>query len=818
MNKFMLYLTAGLLAVPLQIFAARAPYAVPFTPNPEQSVFGLNRGTDNPGAAQAGVKFTRFDLYYPRPEHSPKDQKKFLDNSEKAIRNALANGQKILLVLHPPRYMYSHGNMLSHTRDKDFPADATMEHWGNYIAETVGKYKGLVKYYEICNEPDISAISPQLYAAMLFTAYNRGRAADPEAYFGGFSTAGVNRQFIREALAAGCGNCFDFVTVHPYQWSRSFNSRQMLNDLSGLEKLLSQAGCDRPVWLTEFGYATQPVGGLSRELQADLLAKFYLTLAALEKYKGFWYVSHDWPGKPNDHEANFGIMNGLSLPKLSYYAYYFASRLDGARPGTHPQIPGVESYRYTLPSGWQAIAFWCSDGENERKIKLFLDGIAGNMAELKSLPFTSQTLTLPGKTKTVEVTARQSPQLILFPGRDPKITKFPSPPRFVERPKEVPQRFLAIDSPPVTSPGEILCIPFTAINYGSSTWKLSPQITLPEGWKMTLPPSFECPVDKTIPGTFEIKIPGDQKNGKYEISFKEEGMAPVVLPVTVDLPVHFRIEPASDLNTPLTLTATSTSTHPVELKLSLNRKELAPFSLAPGQSQIIRTGIVAAGIAHLEGTLNGQKFKLEKPINSIYIPHTATPVKIDGDRKKWLQIPPFRLDSREHVAILPAWWTGPEDLSADIRLQYDDEYLYFSALVQDDVFFQNSLDGSTWLGDGLQLCFAIDGKYAYELLLAKTSKGIELFTLASLDGKNGHTRGALKAFSVIKNYQRKYFYEVAIPWSSLAGVKHASGENIAFNFIVNDNDGAGRKGYLQCVPIPRGRFKTVEKFYQWHLE
>ena len=81
------------------------------------------------------------------------------------------------------------------------------------------------------------------------------------------------------------------------------------------------------------------------------------------------------------------------------------------------------------------------------------------------------------------------------------------------------------------------------------------------------------------------------------------------------------------------------------------------------------------------------------------------------------------------------------------------------------------------------------------------------YSLAWIDGKPELWRGSLdpvfekfhkdeKGKLVIKRTGQKTIYQMAIPMKDLSPFVAKEGGVMGFNFIINDNDGQGRKGWL----------------------
>jgi hypothetical protein len=116
--------------------------------------------------------------------------------------------------------------------------------------------------------------------------------------------------------------------------------------------------------------------------------------------------------------------------------------------------------------------------------------------------------------------------------------------------------------------------------------------------------------------------------------------------------------------------------------------------------------------------------------------------------------------------------------------------------VLDDVFNQPYTLGEVWRGDSFQI--AIDPNWtrkpntsdATEFALALTPDGPQVYRST---GKPGLMPGADLH---VKRSGVHTTYDASIPWSEL-GVKviHLP-RTIGFAFVLNDNDGKGRKGWM----------------------
>jgi Cellulase (glycosyl hydrolase family 5) len=202
-----------------------------------------------------------------------------------------------------------------------------------------------VEAFEIWNEPDTSrfwkpAPDPQAYAALLKAAYAAVKAGAPEmkVVFGG--TSGNDYAFVEAAYAGGAKGHFDVMATHPYTGSLSPDvtwrngagrlSEWAFTSYREIRSLMLARGDDKPIWFTEFGWATATQGWstVTAAAQAEYLTRAFAILRR-DPYVGvaFWYGlrnSH-WDGDADTAEAQFGLFTTGWTPKPAYAAFQAAA-------------------------------------------------------------------------------------------------------------------------------------------------------------------------------------------------------------------------------------------------------------------------------------------------------------------------------------------------------------------------------------------------------------------------------------------------------------------------------------------------------------
>ena len=90
-----------------------------------------------------------------------------------------------------------------------------------FVHDLVTRYKSTVHYWEVWNEPNNDlfwkpAPNAREYAALLKTAYRAIKEVDPSAKVLTGGMSGNSVPFLEQMLAAGAGDSFDILAIHPY--------------------------------------------------------------------------------------------------------------------------------------------------------------------------------------------------------------------------------------------------------------------------------------------------------------------------------------------------------------------------------------------------------------------------------------------------------------------------------------------------------------------------------------------------------------------------------------------------------------------------
>jgi hypothetical protein len=136
---------------------------------------------------------------------------------------------------------------------------ARLEDFAEYVRATVNHYQGRVTDYEILNEPLYTSYAlPSTngykmadYIAMLKTAYQAAKSADPHCTVIGGNACPPSNKFEDEFIEQGG---LEWCDIHNYHW---YPVRQRAEGIEPAFKMrreqMKEHGQAKPIWVTEFG-------------------------------------------------------------------------------------------------------------------------------------------------------------------------------------------------------------------------------------------------------------------------------------------------------------------------------------------------------------------------------------------------------------------------------------------------------------------------------------------------------------------------------------------------------------------------------------
>lgn len=248
--------------------------------------------------------------------------------------------------------------------------DEDRRQYGEFVFNVVNRYKGTIRAWEIWNEENIPSFwkepSAEDYAALLKTAYEAAKRADPGCTIITGGTSTVDLGFIRRVLYdhGGWDHC-DAMAIHPYSMGGSPASQGLAETLRMTKAAITKNGVQKPLWITEVGWTTDTTPESERR-QAEFLVQEYTVSLAENVRKIFWFTLGDWAER-------WGIIAGKkNIPDWGYTstrrakpAFYALKHLtDALSPtGKRPMFLGY------LPSKENVTAMaFLGDGDSRQPV------------------------------------------------------------------------------------------------------------------------------------------------------------------------------------------------------------------------------------------------------------------------------------------------------------------------------------------------------------------------------------------------------------------------------------------------------------------
>ncbi len=790
--------------------------------------------------ARAGIKWLRDECSWAGVERE-KGVYRFPEITEQYLSAAKDHGITPLIIFDYGNPLYDDGNGPT--------SDEAQAAFGEYCYQMVQRFKHLCKHWEVYNEPNIGfwkpKPDPEAYARLLKIAYAAAKRADPDCTVVGVCTAGTDLKFIRAVLEDTGSEPMDALSIHPYRYPRSPEASGFTDEVTRARDLLAEfGGRDQRLWLTEIGWPTH-VGprGLSEDASARMLVRMYVQAMSLP-FVGpiIWYDFQNDGMNAEYNEHNFGLIRWDDFSaKAGYLAYRMMTRaLAGKAFARRLDLDDRAAYAYVFAAddektivAWYAPAEEAEgDDEPRHSVALRLDG---NTAEVSAIAGQIETIALGDGTLPVTLTG--SPVFIRGPFGEVKAA-------------EAPLHLRLGETKGVRAGSEV--------NGSLEAHGLAGRpIELSGPWEIV--PSTWRPQEANDRTPFRFRVPLGAAAGRYALNAHCTGQGPAAA-LGRSPSASVSVAVTSALEYAVTFEAAAERLHawwvirnrsPVDMvDVSAALRTLGGEPTDADSARLPKAGNLKAGIALpveafapaaiqvIQADIRGQSAagdelaRAHTFTTSVWpVGPAAAPIAVDGGLSEWPELPIRLPVTLEAVALDQGAahgrfaltgeheWRGTGDCSAAVGLAYDDERLCVAVNVTDDVHAQPETGGDVWQGDNVQL--AIDFRPSRELPgngeqerrqtceigLTLGERGPEVFRWLPFGGPDGAEGDITKhvEFAAVREGPETR-YEATIPWSSLLPPRgwepagpHASGRSpvLGFALIVNDNDGSGRKGWLQ---------------------
>lgn len=709
--------------------------------------------------------------------------------------------------------------------------------YGNFVEHLATK-EGL-KYIEVINEFNHSGInqakmSIEGYIKYCKAAYEAVQKVNPEIKVIAGGLAGYDTAFIENFMEKGGLAYCDGISYHPYQYG-SFNLATFNSQTDRTNQLaVKYSGETKPIYLTEMGWSTANDEKMNHKGSAEEQRRSFVPqMLVSAQYRGgiekiYYYSALKMGVGPDDREHNFGLINYRdsinggsatdSFVTMAAACKFFA----GATPNRAIEKSGFETvaYEFERPGRKNIAALWTSKANAEITVKL---GCAS--VQLYDMYGTPKEVLVgqDGKYKF-----NLTDDVIYVEG---DFTSF----------EEAESDSISQDKTKVSA-------------IKNDSFKFSITDSKNRNLKVKLDfdkEVFEADTDyELINGTCNIKVNTKDKTGDYHISvtvYDDNGIHYIArMPIKItsemlDIKMQTLQPNKNDsLHWVTELTITNISN---ENQISGKCKIVKPdkfksrertfTNLAPGDTITIRLNIPEMLVKRPETitveveTSNGEVTTISSNLDFTSANFADKKPKIDGVARAGEWNSPLLGEEREektYMLLSGAKWGGVSDLSCNMKMLYDEDYLYMMCKVRDNIFCQEEKDGDMWKADSVQIAILEDNTIGIEaqalafteLAIGKNGKDVTFYRHSSMSGKPS---GRLETCEgVVTSVGGFTTYEVKIPWTELLNSDHKAekGDVYAFSMLVNDSDGNGRRGFI-CYNDGIGNEKNPSKFGRLQL-
>lgn len=787
---------------------------------------------------QAGISSARKDFTWYHVESYTGEKGQYIKNPKEHshYQDMVDSGIENMAILMASNPLYSE----SGTFDTDYSlwSRNTPEMWEafeRYVEYVTKEYKDKVTYWEILNEPN-ERVPAEMYVKLMKLAYPIIKKNDPDGIVLGLCTASMPWTWIEEViklLSEEDSWYMDILTVHPYDfdygeyrtklpntlhWSTVFRDKNYEDKMIKLRELMDKYGCDLPIHLTEVAITSTPLVSSMKRQGADLTHVMAVTQEQELVDKVYWYClenitlrGNDWV-KFNDTETNFGLVGyqGDPVPlaaKGGYLALCAYNNLIHDSQVTDKIIDGyTRAYRFKRKDGSEVIMMWCDEGSSNISLDLGTDEI-----EIFDM-YSNSEGTIKSKNGVYDFSPSFEPIYIKGDFKRMQKSQYGS---------------ITVDNSlisAVTNDTAIFNINDTRGRDLKVVAKGTPHAVVAENNGIKYGKGRI--VVNTTDTAFEeepitIKVyDGDNMvyYARYFINIKD-----VALKTSYKQEVDVNDENRNVISFSVSNeTAGSTLTGDVVAdfsKIGGKEEKRSIYDLKPGETKTVYLNVPATpyikSVATTAKVNFGDKFAIDTPIsviNDMTVAYNDTGIKdasvFDGNYKSLSTFAAEdELAADSYMSEFKLQWGGPDDCSFKGTLLWDEEKLYILCDVKDNAFYQKESGTNIWQGDCLQIGFQDPNIVGVGLAGANT-QFCELGVTMLDNGQpeyyrwSAHPGTSMQAGRfencdvIVERTNGRTVYKIAIPWIEAVGRESVSeGDEMKFNIIANDNDGAGRRGF-----------------------
>lgn len=720
-------------------------------------------------------------------------------------------------------------------------SDEAIAAFAKYCAFMAKELKDITNYFEIWNEWNIVSFNPsneppETYVKLLKASYKAIKEVNPDAVVIGLSTATVDLNWTRRVFEAGGYEYMDAVSVHPYDFSAQFRDQKFVNEAQDLKKLMAEYGEIKPLYYSELGFSTvngptesqRDYIGYTQTSQAaakilsNALIRAYDLCDVLLEYTFYdrnnqadiescWGLAHRWDTDNVPYKPRSGA-------KESLLAICAMNSLWGANTDFKDIITKDRAYAmnfYNNKDERNVLVLATGDGEHSFNIDL-----GAKTVDLYDM-YGNKTATLHSDNGVYAFGANMVPYYVIG-----KFTKFEeSSLKGAVTPHSITQ---------IGTANDIATFTFTKNIPVNMTLFVgeAPGVTVAEnkGFKgnearVVLQTGADALGERIIPVTIKDKTGKIYYYADHRLQLKD--------PISISIASQ-RISENDNNHWAVKVTVHNNSQagkHSGEVQLlapgdAALKSRIRSFSnLGPGKNVVYLFNLPVSIVkkptdVEVKVKLDsGLEFRGSNQLVFTTAKYAKTAPVIDGFassgewQKNWFGVNEVKdvkmLDSNGNYTTTDNW-KGPDDVSFNATMMWDEENLYMLAVVRDNIhsvkYSPPTID-RMWIGDSIQ--FGIDdrdiiaqwqeGEFSgFDVAEHQTGKNV-IFRRYSLYDDLLPMTVVDSAEVVVKHRNGTTTYECKIPWSEIFYKDYKVNPDGVYRFsaMVNDNDGAGRRGWIE---------------------
>ncbi len=630
-------------------------------------------------------------------------------------------------------------------------------------------------------------------------------------------TAGFAANWIERFIKLGGLDYCDGLSYHPYQY-RDFNYKSFKEQTEQVTKwMMEYHGSLKPITLTEMGLSeaddeATTNAGYEHWNKMRSVPGMYIMAQHLDVYDRIYYYNmHSTGYAPDQREPGFGLFefvgktdgNRLAATDAAVTLAAYMDKLTGATPGRKIEANNYTklAYEFTKKDGEKLAALWTSTQHDTLGLKLGVNEIKiydqfGNYKETLyssngcySFDLTDEIIYIEGNFVNFEETQSEfSLSEGVVSGLVGDVAVFSL--------EDYKKRNYTVE-----------------LDYDTNLFTFDDNKAFNNG---TI--TFNAKLKDGITGRYHIEIRVLDESGRVVyISRPAVEITPEMLDVTVDTAQfsanndrRWVVDVAvKNISATKTLYGKVVLTEPTEYA---NEKSFS--ELLPGETRLVKINLPEMVVKRPQQMTmkieldNGYEKLISQKLDFTSAKKVQKKPVIDGkaDKNEWNStLLAEDRQTRYTTLIKDTKWNGTADLSVKHKVMWDEDNFYMLAMVSDNVHYTSQSDlSSMWQDDGIQFGILANKE---ETLDAASLAFTELCISANPSGDKiyRHSSASGKAVGEVENYELKIgredgctIYEMRIPWSELLSDSHKAkaGDEYAFSFLVNDNDGDGRKGYM----------------------